>query len=190
MKPGFRTAPSPSKKDQMRNIETELANMQMAGRISQMMTQQLMQSVKTMSEDLGAALNQLSIMQYNFTALQKHLNVDAKTLTDLANAQRLIDFNEGAAKQDIKDNMVTATTVGADSTVTITSTANDDAGNDCGIFRSRLKLAECGAPDLITALTGKAVGDKVDVKLNGLNHVVELLAIRDPQVEATVEATH
>ena len=191
MQKGFRTPAAASKKDQMRNVETELKNMQMAGRISQMMTQQLMQSVKTMSDDLGAALNQLAILQYNFGALQKHLNVDSKTLTEIANTQRLIDFNDGAAKQDVKDNMVDAAEVGAESTVTVTSTATDEAGEDRGIFRSRLKLAECGVPDFITALTGKKVGDKVEVKLNGFDHTVELLAIRNPaQVETAIEATH
>jgi len=190
---GFRTPAAASKKDQMRNIETELKNMQMSARISQMMTQQLMQSVKTMSDDMGAALNQLAVLQYNFNAVTKHLNIDAKTINDLANAQRLIDFNDGAAKQDVLDQMTDGTVVEANSTITITSTAADANGNDAGIFRSRLKLAECGVPDFITAMMGKTVGDKVEVKLSGLDHVVELLAVRNPpvaQVENATEATH
>lgn len=48
------------------------------------------------------------------------------------------------------------------------------------IFRSRLKLSECGVPDLIQGLMGKTIGTKVAVKLNGIDHVVELLAIRKP----------
>lgn len=193
MKAGFRTPPAPSKKDQMRNIETELKNMQMAARISQMMTQQLMQSVKTMSDDMGAALNQLAVLQYNFNAVTKHLKIDAKTINDIANEQRLVDFNASAAKQDVLDQMTDGTTVEANSTIVITSTAVDAEGNDAGIFRSRLKLAECGVPDFITAMAGKSVGDKVEVKLNGLDHVVELLAVRNPpvaQAETTAEATH
>lgn len=188
---GFRVPPKKSKKDRSEAVDAELKNMQMAARISQMMTQQLMQSVKTMSDDLGAALNQLSILQYNQTALQKYLKIDAKELNDIANQQRLIDFDDGAAKQDVKDQMTNASEVGTDSTVTLTSTAVDDAGNDCGIFRSRLKLSECGVPDLITALQGKTVGTKVEVKLNGLDHSVELLAIRNPAATvAETEATH
>jgi hypothetical protein len=188
---GFRVPPQASKKEQFRELETELKNMQMASRISQMMTQQLMQSVKSMSEDLGSALNQLYELQYKYAAITKHLNLPAEALNDIANQQRLVDFNDGSAKADVKDNLVAADEVGADSTVTITSVAKDEAGNDRGIFRSRLKLSECGVPELITNLTGKKVGDKVQAKLNDVNHEVELLSIRNPaQVEVATEATH
>jgi chromosome segregation ATPase len=181
---GFRVPPQATKKEQFRELDTEIKNMQMAARVSQMMTQQLMQSVKSMSEDLGNALNQLYELQYKYTALQKHLNLPVEALNELANQQRLVDFNEAAVKQDLKDNLVEATEVTNDSTITISSVAKDETGNDRGIFRSRLKLSECGVPDLITGLAGKKVGDKVQVKLNGVDHQVELLSARNPaQVE-------
>ena len=187
---GFRVAPQPTKKQAESELKTELANLQMAGRISQMMTQQLMQSVKSMSDDLGAALNQLYELQYKYNAVTKHLGLDEKALNELANQQRLVDFNDAAAKQDTKDGLVAADTVEADSTVVITSTATDEQGNDRGIFRSRLKLSESGVPDLISGLAGKKVGDKVQAKLNGQDHTVEVLAIRKPTAtEAQPEAT-
>lgn len=188
-KNGFRLQPQASKKDQLRNLETEIKNMQMASRISQMMTQQLMQSVKGMSEDLGNALNQLFELQYKYTALQKHFNVDPETLNKIGNEQRLIDFDDASAKQDVKDGLLPADVVETDSTITITSVAKDEDGNDRGIFRSRLKLSESGVPDLITALTGKKAGDKVEVKLNGHTHLVELLSIRKPAESSNEEVT-
>ena len=190
---GFRVPPQASKKQQVRDLETELKNQATATRISQMMLQQLMQSVKTMSDDLGSALNQLYELQYKYTAIQKHLNLDAAALDAVANEQRLVDFNKGSVAADAKENLIEASTVGADSTVTLTSTAKDEQGTDRGIFRSRLKLSECGVPDLIKALEGKEVGTKVQVKLNGVDHDVELLAIRNPAqvaVEVAPEATH
>lgn len=188
---GFRVPPQPSKKEALNEFKTELANLQMAGRISQMMTQQLMQNIKSMSEDLGSALNQLYELQYKYNAVQKLLNLDQEALNKIANEQRLADFNDASAKQDVKENLVASDVVAADSTVTITSVASDDQGNDRGIFRSRLKLSESGVPDLIKGLDGKKVGEKVTVKLNGFDHEVELLSIRNPaQVEAQPEATH
>ena len=163
----------------------------MAGRVSQMMIQQLLTNIKSRSEDLGYALNQVSELQYKQSALQKHLNCDAAALDKIANEQRLVDFDKASAKQDSQDNLTTAEVVSADSTITLTSEAKDEAGNDRGIFRSRIKLSESGSPDLIAQLTGKTVGTKVQVKLNGVDHTVELLAIRNPtQVEAVQEATH
>lgn len=193
-RPGFRVPPQPSKKEAIQQLQTELANVQMAGRISQMMTQQLMQSVKTMSDDLGSTLQQLYDLQYKFGAIQKVLKLDATELNKLANDQRLVDFDEAAVKQDTKDNLVLSDVVMADSTVTITSTASDASGADVGIFRSRIKLSESGVPDLISGLAGKKVGDKVTVKLNDVMHEVELLAIRNPTLQAetspSTEATH
>lgn len=191
MKKGFRVPPQNSKKQQIRDVETEVKNVEMASRLSQMMIQQLMQNMKSMSQDLGNALNQLYELQYKYTALQKHLNLPTEALNELANQQRLVDFNDAAVKQDAKDSLIEATEVGAESTVTLTSEAKDETGADAGIFRSRIKLSESGVPDLITGLTGKKVGDKVAVNLNGLEHTVELLSIRNPtEVQPTLEATH
>ena len=193
MRNGFRNAPQGSKKDRLASLETELKNMSTAARISQMMIQQLLSNMKGMGDDLGSALSQLTELQYKYAAVQKHLNLDTATLDKLANEQRLKDFEIGSAQADVKENLEVADVVGAESTITITSSSVNDQGVDGGIFRSRLKLAECGVPDMITALTGKTVGSKTDVKLNGNNHVVEILAIRNPvqvQAEPALEVTH
>lgn len=189
MKNGFRVPPQASKNEQMRELQVELKNQEMATRISQMMIKQLMESLKSVSEDLGFALNQLSELQYNYGALQKHFNIPAETLNNLANAQRLIDFNEASAKEDIKSNLLTVDEVSADSIITLTSDAKDEEGKDRGIFRSRIKLSESGSPDLITALTGKKVGDKVQVKLNGIDHLVEVLSIKNAPVALEASTT-
>jgi hypothetical protein len=195
MKNGFRVPPQPSKKEQQRKTDTELQNLQMSVRISQMMLQQVMQNMKSMGEDLGSALNQLYELQYKYSALQKHLSLDTKALDKIANEQRLKDFDEASAKADERDQLETADVVSADSVVTITSTAQDESGQDKGIFRSRLKLSDSGVPELISQLTGKKVTDKVTVTLNGLSHEIELLSIKNPKVKEasetqTQEVTH
>lgn len=188
---GFRVPPQGSKKDQFNELNTKLANLEMAGRISQMMTQQLMQTVQNVSNDLGAALNQLYELEYKLGAVKKHLNLDEAALAKISNEQRLIDFNEASVKADAKENLIPAETVGEDSTVVITSVSGT-GGEDKGIFRSRIKLSESGVPALIAGLQGKKVGEKVEVKLNETNHIVELLEIRNPAVvvDQPVEVTH
>lgn len=180
MRNGFRVPAQPSKKEAQRKVDTELANLQMAGRVSQMMIKQMMENMQSMSRDLGNSINQFYELQYKLDALIKQLNVDTKQLNDIANEKRLSDFNAASIKEDASDKLLVADEVSADSTVVITSTAQDADGTDKGIFRSRLKLSESGVPDLISALQAKKVGDKVTVKLNGLDHLVELLAIRNP----------
>lgn len=185
MKNGFRTQPQPSKKQAQQQTSAELENLQMSVRVSQMMIQQLMQNVKNMGDDLGNAFNQLFELQYKYNAIQKHLNLDSATLARIANEQRLEDFNEASLKADLKEDLDRVDVVDADSTITITSTATDESGQDRGIFRSRLKLSESGVPDLITKITGKRIGEKVTVALNGIDHEIELLSIRSPKVTTT-----
>ena len=183
MAKGFRVPPQPSKKVAQQQVQTELANTQMASKISQMMTQQLMESVRNMGKDLSAVTAQMMELEYKLGAIQKSLNISDETVTSIANVQRLSDFNHAATKADLRDNLVPATEIDVDSTIIICSDAKDAEGNDRSIFRSRIKLSESGAPDLINQLQGKKIGDVVESKLNGVEHKVEVLSIHNPSPE-------
>jgi hypothetical protein len=174
---GFRTPPQPNRKEKLHVIAKELENLSMAGRISQMMTQQIMQNMKTMGEDLSRAMNLISELQYKILAIQKVAGLDVEKMNEVANAQRLVDFNEASDKEDKERGFTEGDIVNEQSVVILTSTTEE---KDRGIFRSRLKLAECGVPDLINAFMGRGVGAKAIVSLNGLDHEVELLAVRQP----------
>lgn len=179
---GFRQPPQGTKNDVLRNLQVEVQNNQMAVRMTQMMVKRMLEDSQNMGRDIGAALAQLTELQYQFTALMKTLKVDPAVVAGTANAQRLIDFNETAAKADQEENLTDADTVGDDSTVVLTSTTDD--GPDSGIFRSRIKLSECGSPALMKGLSGQPVGTKLDVELGGKLHHVELLAVKNPVPEA------
>ena len=174
---GFRQQPQANRKDEIRAIKEELKQLAMASRINQMMTQQLMQNLRNMQEDLGRALGIVTELQYKLLAVQKVGNFSVEEMNEIANEQRLTDFCEASDREDREGNFTTGTVVDKDSTVILTSTTEE---KDRGIFRSRIKLSTCGVPDLIQAFTGREVGARAIVKLNGLDHEVELLAIRQP----------
>lgn len=176
---GFRQQTQGSRKERIREMDAELKNLSMASRISQMMTQQIMQNSKAMHEDLGRAMNIISELQYKILAIQKVSGLDLEKMNEVANQQRLVDFNEASDREDLERGFTVGDTVNEQSVVILTSTTEE---KDRGIFRSRLKLAECGVPDLIKAFMGREVGAKAIVQLNGLDHEVELLAIRQPAV--------
>jgi hypothetical protein len=157
-------------------MDAEVQNLAMASRITQMMTQQLMQNMKGMHDDISRALGIINELQYKILAIQKASGLDLNKLNDLANEQRLKDFNEASDKEDIAAKFTVGTVVDESSTVILTSETLTGAG----IFRSRIKLAECGVPDLIKAFMGREVGVKAIVKLNEVDHEVELLGIRQP----------
>jgi len=181
---GFRQAAQPNRKEKLHTMAKELENLTMASRINQMMTQQLMQNLKNMGEDIGRALNLISELQYKILAIQKVSGLSIEDMNKVANDQRLIDFNEASDKEDTERGFTEGDIVNEQSVIILTSTTEE---KDRGIFRSRLKLAECGVPDLINAFMGRGVGAKAIVSLNGLDHEVELLAVKQPPPAATPE---
>lgn len=173
---GVKQAPKLNKTETIMSLDKEVKNLQMAGRVSQMMVQQLMQNLQNMSQDLGKAFKIINEMQYKVLAMQSVGGFDAAAMTAKADELRLKDFTEASDSEDQKGNFTVGDVVKDDSTVIITSTAPSGEG----IFRSRIKLAECGVPALIRDLAGKPVGTKVTCQLNGEDHVIELLGIRNP----------
>ncbi len=186
MASGMRQKPQGSAKDKFRAVDAELKNSQMAARITQMMVQQLVQNNRNMSEDVSKLFQQFTELQYKFLGLQKHLAIDVEQLGKVTNELRLADFHEASDKEDLKEGFTTIDAVEDDSTVILTSTTG--AGQDAGIFRSRVKLTDTGSPELIQALAGKPVGTKASVKLNGVDHEVELLGVRRPKAEEAAPA--
>lgn len=178
---GMRQQPQASKKEKMRIQEQELKNLSMSSRLTQMMVKQLMDKLTGLDQDVSRMMGLLNDLQYRTLAMIE-LSPELKAQIDTkADELKLRDYNEASAKEDAVKGYVSADVVGPDSIVVITSTAPDDAG----IFRSKFKLSEAGNPELQGALEGLKVGDKVEVKLNGLMHNIEVLAIREEPSPAT-----
>lgn len=174
---GKKLEPKPTNSQLIREMDKELKNMQLAARLNQMMIQQLLQNMQAMGKDLGKAYGVLNELQYKVLAMQKVGTFDADALNKQADEMRLNDFIEASDEEDKSGNFTIGETVQNDSTVIITSVA---PGDNAGIFRSRIKLAESGNPTLIEGLMGKPVGTKVKCTLNEVEHEVELLGIRNP----------
>jgi hypothetical protein len=178
---GMRLQPQASRKERLRGLETQLKNQEMALRISQMMTQQLMQSVKNLTEDVGKSFNLINELQYKVLAAQQAAGLDVAKLTAIADGMRLKDFEEASDHEDQKEGYTVSDVVDEKSFVIITSkTVDGNGGPDAGIFRSKIQLATCGVPDLIKAFMGATVGTKAQVTLNNSLHEIELLGIRQP----------
>lgn len=183
---GFRQKPQASKKVKINNMETELKNSQTAARITQMMIQQLVNNGRAMSEDVGKLFQLFNELQYKFIALQQLSGVETSKVQELTTELRLKDFVEASDKEDAEKGFTVSDTVTEDSTVILTSTTS--VVPDVGIFRSRIKLLDTQSAELIKGLVGQKVGTKVEAKLNGVDHVVELLGVRQPAPEAEAVA--
>lgn len=179
---GFKQQPQAARKERLKELEAELANIQMALRVSQMVTQQLMQSNKHLSEDMARYAGMVNELQYKFLAVQKVGNFTTAALDEAANALRLKDFNEASDAEDAEKGYTSAETVIDGAIVILTSTVEGD--NEKGLFRSKVSLLEAG-PAIQEALLGKRVGEKVEVTLAGNKHLLEILGVRiAPATEA------
>lgn len=181
---GFRQPQAPSKKELARQTATELKNLQMATRISQMMLQQMANNMQRLDRDLGNAMGVINDLQYRTIAmLELAPGLDKEAIETKAEQLKLKDYNEASDKEDVAKGYTPADTVDADSIVIITSQAPENKG----IFRSKFKLSEAGVPLLQQALEGKKVGDKVTVKLGELDHEIEVLGVRKEPVAVEVK---
>ena len=177
---GKKLAAKATNSQRIREMDVELKNVQVASRLSQMLLQQIMQNIQGLTQDLGKAYGIVNELQYKILAMQEVGNFDKVDLHCKAEKLRLADFLEASEAEDVAGKFTVAETVQDDSTVIITSTTKDVDEDDAGIFRSRIKLADCGIPALVEGFKGKPVGTKVTCTLNDVEHVVELLGVRNP----------
>lgn len=183
MKRGVKLDPQPTNAERLQQMDVELKNMQMAGRVNQMMIKQMLQNYQELTQDLSKAYGMINELQYKVLAMLRVAGADMKDLVDQkVDVLRLNDFMEASDAEDASKDFTVGDVVQEDSTVIITS----HAGDGDGIFRSRIKLSECGVPALIEGFTGKSVGATVACQLNGADHLVELLGIRNPASKPSV----
>lgn len=177
---GQRQAPSSSKKEAIRSMQTELKNLQMAMRINQMMSQQMIQQFTTAGQDIQNLMQVSNDLQYRTLAMLELLAVDTDKLDEVADRLKLKDYNAASDKEDAAKGYIVGNVVGENSIVILTS----EAPNNAGIFRSKFKLSESGVPELQKALLGQVPGFKAKLTLNNVEHEVELLAVREEPVVA------
>jgi hypothetical protein len=67
---GVKQEPKLNKTETILSMDKELKNLQMAGRVSQMMTQRLMQNMQNLGQDLGKAFKVITELQYKILAMQ------------------------------------------------------------------------------------------------------------------------
>jgi hypothetical protein len=159
-----------------RALETEsgLKQLQMATRVSQMLIQQMGQSVQSMSKDMNELTARQRELQYKVLAIQELTGVSADTVTERAEVLQVKDFEEASAKEDAAAGATDADTVTEDSVVVLTSKVAVGGG----ILRTRLNVAEVGFPQLKQDLLGKKVGDTFTADVNGTTHSITLLGIK------------
>lgn len=168
-------------KQKIRELETQVANVEMATRISQMLLRQVLDQFQAVRRDLDNTMGILNDFQYRTQAMLKLGNFNVDELNKLAEEFKLKDYMTASDKEDEVKNYLLDNdgVVTEDSVVIITSKTNGD--EDRGIFRSKFTMQECQTETLREKLLGKKVGDVVVEEINGDTHEITILGLRKKQ---------
>lgn len=177
MTKGFRTPPAAGTKDKFKELQTELANSQMAVRLTQMMVKQLLDQIQNIRLDTDNTMGMLNDFQYRTLAMLELSGISKKDIDKKADELKLADYNKASLAEDLAKGYVDDSNgvVGEDSVVTITSSTNGD--EDRGIFRSKFPMSECLTPSIKEKLMGLKVGDSFEEQIKNDLHKITLVSL-------------
>lgn len=163
---------------QVQKQSTDLAkrveNVEMASRISQMLLQQIGNSVNQIGADVRELANRQRDLQYRLLAIQELSGLGTDKINALAEEKQVKDFSDTSDKENEEKGYTAGDVINEDSVVVFTTEAEQ---TERSILRSKLALSEIALPDFREALLEKKVGDTFEAQLQGLNHKVTLLEV-------------
>lgn len=186
---GFKKNKQPTTKERLRKIEADLENVSQALQLANMMVKHLNNKNQGIETDLNNSMGIINDFQYRTLAMLELATYSKDDLDAKAEELKLKDFYEASVKEDAEKEYTdnTASIIHENSIVILTSKIKD-ADDEDGILRSKFHMEKCLTPNIREALLGSKVGDKVEVELNGKNHIIEVLEHKKaPAVEATEE---
>ncbi len=164
-----------SKGERFEITEQKVKNLEMSQRVSQMLIQQIGNSVSPMAKDVGELAGRQRELQYQLLAVRELAGLTLEAVNAKAEVLQVSDFNEASDKEDMEKGYAVADTVTEDSVVILTSRTDTNTG---GILRSKLVVKDVGFPQLRADLLGKTVGGELTADINGTVHTITVLGIR------------
>jgi hypothetical protein len=178
---GFRNKKNTTLAQDVRELQTMLTNTQQAIQIQQMMVQKTMKDLSRLDQDMHNAMGLLNDLQYRTLAVIEEGKYDISSLEQTAETIKLKDYNSASDKEDLEKGYTPCDIVKEDNVVIITSECQKDPSRS--IFRSKFNMKDVSVADIIKKFPGLHVGDKVDANINGFDHVIEILGIRNVPVK-------
>jgi hypothetical protein len=155
-------------------LDKRVENTEMASRISQMLIQQIGNSMSQVSADVRELANRQRDLQYRLLAVQELTGLDTDKINSIAEEKQVKDFMDLSNKENEEKGYTAGDTINEDSIVVFTTkTANADRG----ILRSKLALSEISLPDFRSALLEKKAGDTFQTQIQNKDHEVTVLEV-------------
>jgi hypothetical protein len=168
--------------DRIDELEKLVGNLQIAVNLSQALLKKVSPAQIRLDKDVSNIMGVINDLQYRTLAMVQSGVFVREELNSIADSLKLKDFNDASDKEDADSGFTTGHITNPDSIVIITSTSMGD-NNDSGIFRSKLAIKDAVLPELKEKLVGLVVGDHIVAKINGVDHDIELLGIRERPIK-------
>jgi hypothetical protein len=171
---------------QTKELGTRVEQLEMATRVSQMMAQQIGNSMSQLAADMREIANRQRDIQYRLLAVQEVSGLDVNIINQLAEDKQIGDFTEASDKENVEMGYTAGDVISEDSIVIFTTKT---AAEGKGILRSKLSLTDIALPEFREALLAKKAGDVFEADLQGTKHEVTLLEVLvkpEPVVEPSV----
>jgi hypothetical protein len=169
----------PSKKETVKHLIKHVENLSMAVRVLQMTVRQAVQNFEKMDQDIGNTMGLLSDIQYRTRAMLEVGGFDKAAVDKAADKMKIEEFDKASIKDDEEKGYKVADDKQVAETDVVIMTSTTKTEDDKGIFRSKISMAQLQDPVIKEKLLGTKVGDKVLAKINGIEHEIEILGIRE-----------
>lgn len=168
--------------ERITELEKLVTNLQMAVNISQAMLKNMNSMVMKTDKEISNIMGVMNDLQYRTLSMIQNDVFNKNDLNDIADGLKLKDFNDASDREDADKGYTVGDITTEDSIVIITSITNEE-GNDSGLFRSKIAIKDTMLPELKEKLVGIKVGDCIKAKINGVEHEIELLGIRETPIK-------
>lgn len=175
-----------SKGERFELTEKKVQQLEMSQRVNQMLIQQIGNSVSPMAKDVGELAGRQRELQYQLLAVRELLNLKLEDVNARAEELQIKDFTEASDKEDLEKGYTVGDEITDESVIVLTSKVDPDKGG--GILRSKLVVKDIGFPELRKDLLGKKVNDQVVADINGTQHTITVLGVRNVPAPAVALA--
>lgn len=170
------------------DLSKRVESLEMATRVSQMLTQQVGNSMSQLATDLREIANRQRDIQYRLLAIQEiDENLNTEAVNELAEKKQIADFSSASLKENEDLGFTPGEVINEDSVIVFTTKTETEGKS---ILRSKLALTDIALPEFRESLLQKKAGDSFTADLQGVKHDVTILEVFQKPIKEEVDESN
>ena len=167
------------------DLDKRVESLEMATRMSQMLTQQVGNSISQLAADLREIASRQRDIQYRLLAIQEiDVNLGTEAVNALAEKKQVADFTSASVKENKELGYTPGEVINEDSVVIFTTKTSTEGKS---ILRSKLALADIALPEFRDSLLKRKAGESFDADLQGVSHEDTVLEVLQKPLQEKID---